>query len=57
MIPGKLHFVYGTLMSPEVLKELIGRVPPLIPGNLQGYRRYRIPDQGNILTLTLTSIV
>lgn len=43
---GRLHFVYGTLMSPEVLTELIGRVPPLIPGRLMGYQRYRVPGQG-----------
>lgn len=42
----KLHFVYGSLMSPEVLKELLGRVPVLVPGTLAGYRRWRVPDQG-----------
>jgi hypothetical protein len=42
----KLHFVYGTLMSPEVLKELLGRVPVLVPGSLAGYRRWRVPGEG-----------
>lgn len=41
-----LHFVYGSLMSPEVVKELLGRVPPQIPGTLLGYTRWRVPDQG-----------
>jgi len=42
----KLHFVYGSLMSPEVLKELLGRVPVLVPGTLTGYRRWRVPGEG-----------
>ncbi|EWM20337.1 aig2-like protein [Nannochloropsis gaditana] len=40
-----LHFVYGSLMSPEVVKELLGRIPPQIPGTLFGYTRWRVPDQ------------
>ena len=42
----KLHYVYGSLMSPEVLTELLGRVPPLIPATLHGYTRWRVPEQG-----------
>jgi hypothetical protein len=32
--PQQRHTTSGTLMSPEVLTELIGRVPPLIPGEI-----------------------
>jgi len=41
-----LHFVYGTLMAPEVLQVLIGRMPTLTPAVLQGYKRYQVPKQG-----------
>jgi hypothetical protein len=41
-----LHFVYGSLMSPEVLEALLGRVPALVPGSIRGYQRYRVPGQG-----------
>jgi gamma-glutamylcyclotransferase (GGCT)/AIG2-like uncharacterized protein YtfP len=39
-------FVYGTLMSPQVLRVLIGRLPEMIdPATLKGYRRYPVKDQ------------
>lgn len=33
-------FVYGTLMTPAVMRAVIGRVPPHAPAVLPGYRRY-----------------
>lgn len=40
-------FVYGTLMSPQVLKVLLGRVPPLMePAILKGrFRRHPVLEQ------------
>jgi len=35
-------FVYGTLMDPEVQRRVIGRVVPLIPDTLAGYRKGEI---------------
>jgi gamma-glutamylcyclotransferase (GGCT)/AIG2-like uncharacterized protein YtfP len=35
-------FVYGTLMVPQVLEILLGRVPELRPATLLGYHRYAI---------------
>jgi gamma-glutamylcyclotransferase (GGCT)/AIG2-like uncharacterized protein YtfP len=35
-------FVYGTLMAPEVVKTLIGRVPPSMPAILKGYIRHPV---------------
>lgn len=42
----RMHFVYGSLMDKDVLTTLMGRVPELVPGTLRGYRRYRVPNQG-----------
>ena len=39
------RFVYGSLMSPEVLSSLLGRVPPRRPATLRGYRRFAIVDR------------
>ncbi|MGY1942183.1 gamma-glutamylcyclotransferase family protein [Nocardia asiatica] len=36
-------FVYGTLQFPEVLRTLIGRVPPLEPAELTGWRAATLP--------------
>ncbi|CAM9662340.1 unnamed protein product [Choristocarpus tenellus] len=41
----KTLFVYGSLMQPEVLQVLLGRVPPTNKGILHGYHRYRIKEQ------------
>ena len=39
-------FVYGTLMSPQVLRILIDRLPEMIdPATVQGYRRYPVKGQ------------
>ena len=35
-------FVYGTLMTPAVMRAVIGRVPRSEPAELHGYRRYRL---------------
>jgi hypothetical protein len=45
-VQDRTHFVYGSLMDKDVLTTLMGRVPELVPGTLRGYRRYRIPNQG-----------
>lgn len=45
-VQDRTHFVYGSLMDKNVLTTLMGRVPELIPGTLHGYRRYRVPNQG-----------
>ena len=37
-----LLFVYGTLMFPEVLLGLLGRVPSSQPATLSGYARHRV---------------
>jgi hypothetical protein len=38
-------FVYGTLMAPEVLTELIDRVPRHAPARLRGHRRHALQGQ------------
>jgi gamma-glutamylcyclotransferase (GGCT)/AIG2-like uncharacterized protein YtfP len=38
-------FVYGTLMVPEIMKRVVGRVPPSVAALLPGYRRYRVPGE------------
>jgi gamma-glutamylcyclotransferase (GGCT)/AIG2-like uncharacterized protein YtfP len=38
-------FVYGTLMAPEVVETLLGRLPPNQPATLQGYRRHPVLQQ------------
>jgi len=39
-------FVYGTLMSPQVLRVLIGRLPELVhSATLEGYRRHPVKGQ------------
>jgi gamma-glutamylcyclotransferase (GGCT)/AIG2-like uncharacterized protein YtfP len=38
-------FVYGTLMVPEVLVALLGRVPSRREASLTGYRRYAIQGE------------
>lgn len=35
-------FVYGTLLIPEFVSKVIGRVPPFEPASLEGYSRYRM---------------
>eukprot|EP00959_Pyramimonas_sp_CCMP1952_P151859 3177395-Pyramimonas_sp.AAC.2 len=35
-------FVYGSLLAPEVLHALLGRVPKQSKASLKGYRRYSI---------------
>jgi gamma-glutamylcyclotransferase (GGCT)/AIG2-like uncharacterized protein YtfP len=35
-------FVYGTLQYPELLEQLLGRVPPHRPARLEGYARYTV---------------
>lgn len=39
------RFVYGSLMAPEVLRALLGRVPDRVPAAVRGYRRYRIKER------------
>jgi gamma-glutamylcyclotransferase (GGCT)/AIG2-like uncharacterized protein YtfP len=36
-------FVYGTLMFPEVLRALLGRVPESVPAAVAGWRAARLP--------------
>lgn len=38
-------FVYGTLMVPEVLTALLGRVPQIKAATLEGYRRFSVPGE------------
>ncbi|MFC4062017.1 gamma-glutamylcyclotransferase family protein [Planomonospora corallina] len=38
-------FVYGTLMFPEVLRALLGRVPESAPAVAEGWRAARLPGQ------------
>ena len=38
-------FVYGTLMSEEVLRTLLGRVPRMRAGKLRGYERWCVAGQ------------
>lgn len=35
-------FVYGTLMAPEVMQSLVGRLPPLQAAVLHGYTRHPV---------------
>jgi len=35
-------FVYGTLMTPAVMRAVVGRVPRSEPAELPGFRRYRL---------------
>lgn len=39
------RFVYGSLMAPEVLAALLGRVPARVPATARGYRRFAIRDR------------
>lgn len=39
-------FAYGTLQEPEVLKELIGRVPEIKAAHVDGYVRFFDDDIG-----------
>lgn len=39
------RFVYGSLLAPEVLKALLGRVPDRTPATLPGYVRRRIKER------------
>ncbi|WP_163551289.1 gamma-glutamylcyclotransferase family protein [Candidatus Frankia alpina] len=43
--PGPLLFVYGTLMFPEVVSTLIGRVPPMESAAALGRRAARLRDR------------
>jgi gamma-glutamylcyclotransferase (GGCT)/AIG2-like uncharacterized protein YtfP len=38
-------FVYGTLQFPEVLHALLGRVPPMTPAVLPGWRAAALPGR------------
>jgi len=38
-------FVYGTLQFPEVLHALLGRVPPMTPAVLRGWRAAVLPGR------------
>jgi len=38
-------FVYGTLLHDDILRKLIGVVPPSQPATLQGFRRMRMLDR------------
>ncbi len=38
-------FVYGSLLAPEVLRALLGRVPPAKAATLHGHRRYSIRER------------
>ncbi len=44
-IPGEVVFVYGTLLFPEVLNAVTGRIFPAQPAILKGYRRYKVKGQ------------
>jgi len=48
-------FVYGTLMFPEVLKALTGRVPHSEPAMIHNYRRFAIRNQVFPATVPSTS--
>ena len=39
------RFVYGSLMAPEVLSALLGRVPSRAAACVRGFHRYRIRDR------------
>eukprot|EP00970_Alexandrium_tamarense_P003559 scaffold559_cov190-Alexandrium_tamarense.AAC.54 len=49
-------FVYGTLMSPEVLQCLIGRVPPILP-NVILPNHVRHPVRGKVYPGVVSSVV
>ena len=38
-------FVYGTLMSPNLINRVIGRVPKMVPAVLHNFHRYKIQDR------------
>jgi gamma-glutamylcyclotransferase (GGCT)/AIG2-like uncharacterized protein YtfP len=38
-------FVYGTLMAPEVMRAVVGRLPPSSPATLVGYVRHPVRHQ------------
>ncbi|GKY96274.1 hypothetical protein MPSEU_000586900 [Mayamaea pseudoterrestris] len=38
-------FVYGSLMAPEVMQAVIGRLPPSCPATLAGYVRHPVRNQ------------
>jgi len=47
-------FVYGTLLSDEVIGKVLGRVPRRLAATLQGFHRHRLnnrsyPAIGNVL--------
>ncbi|WP_344863349.1 gamma-glutamylcyclotransferase family protein [Planomonospora alba] len=42
---GRALFVYGTLMFPEVLRALLGRVPDSAPAEVAGWRAARLPGR------------
>lgn len=44
MLDGGVHrlFVYGTLQHPPLLEQLLGRVPPLRPASVEGWRAARL---------------
>jgi|Transcript_2824 gamma-glutamylcyclotransferase (GGCT)/AIG2-like uncharacterized protein YtfP len=39
------RFVYGSLMAPEVLHALLGRVPAKTPGTVLGYARHPLKNR------------
>lgn len=41
-MPGHQLFVYGTLTREDLLRRLLGRVPPVVEASLDHYRRYRL---------------
>ena len=42
---GNSVFVYGTLMAPEVIETLLGRVPPMTSARLTNYVRHPVKQQ------------
>ena len=53
-------FVYGTLMSPPVVRVLLQREVPMIPAQLEGYIRHPVLNQvypGMIRSSKMTSFV
>jgi len=41
-LPGHRLFVYGTLKQEDLLRRLLGKVPPAVDASLNHYRRYRL---------------
>jgi gamma-glutamylcyclotransferase (GGCT)/AIG2-like uncharacterized protein YtfP len=39
------RFVYGSLMAPEVLSALLGRIPHRVPATIRGYHRFNIKER------------